>query len=77
MAEINKKSLTGREIEICVLLKEGIDIHEISGRLRISLFTVRTHLRNIHKKMEVHTRAQLVARLINLDTSDSKKERDS
>ncbi len=55
--------LTGREMEICCLIREGIDDKEIASRLFISLYTAKNHIKNIHKKLGVRTRAQLVALL--------------
>jgi DNA-binding CsgD family transcriptional regulator len=55
--------LTGREIEICILIRDGFDNQEIASRLFISLHTVKNHVRHIYQKMGVHTRAQLVALL--------------
>lgn len=60
---MQEASLTGREIEICTLVKDGIDDQEITSRLFISLYTVKNHLKSIHKKLDVHTRPQLVALL--------------
>jgi DNA-binding CsgD family transcriptional regulator len=55
--------LTKREMEACELLRQGIDPQEIAERLFISPHTVKTHLKRIHRKLGVHTRAQLVAAL--------------
>lgn len=55
--------LTSREMEICILVKDGIADQEIASRLFISLHTVKNHVKNIHKKLNVNTRAQLVALL--------------
>ncbi|MFQ5451658.1 MAG: LuxR C-terminal-related transcriptional regulator [Nitrospinaceae bacterium] len=55
--------LTRREMEIATLVRDGIDDREIADRLFISLNTAKNHIKNIHKKMGVHTRGQLVAKL--------------
>lgn len=55
--------LTKREIEACDLFRQGIDANEIAKQLYISPHTVKTHLKRIHIKLGVHTRAQLVAAL--------------
>ena len=55
--------LTRREVEACDLLRQGKDASEIADRLFISPHTVKTHLKKIHQKLGVHTRAQLVAAL--------------
>jgi len=58
-----KAGLTKREIEACNLIRQGIDANEIARKLFISPHTVKTHLKRIHLKLGVHTRAQLVAAL--------------
>jgi DNA-binding NarL/FixJ family response regulator len=52
--------LTSREQEVLRLLAEGLDAAEIAGRLFISRKTVRTHIENIYRKLQVHNRAQAV-----------------
>ena len=52
--------LTSREQEVLRLLAEGHDAAEIAGRLFISRKTVRTHIENIYRKLQVHNRAQAV-----------------
>jgi DNA-binding CsgD family transcriptional regulator len=60
---MQEAGLTGREIETCILIRDGFENKEIANRLFISLHTVKNHVRHIHQKMSVHTRAQLVALL--------------
>lgn len=60
---MQEAGLTKREIEACNLLRQGIDANEIAKKLFISPHTVKTHLKRIHLKLGVHTRAQLVATL--------------
>ncbi|GJL79302.1 MAG: hypothetical protein NPINA01_22910 [Nitrospinaceae bacterium] len=61
--QLRQAGLTKREMEACELLRQGIDSNEIAERLFISPHTVKTHLKRIHQKLGVHTRAQLVAAL--------------
>lgn len=56
-----ERSLTGREREIVMLIALGRDTGEIAAELHISPETVRSHVRNSMGKLDVHTRAQLVA----------------
>jgi PAS domain S-box-containing protein len=53
--------LTGREREVVTLIALGNDTAEIARELEISPETVRTHVRNAMAKLDVHSRAQLVA----------------
>lgn len=56
--------LTKREKEIISLLLLGLPNKHISHKLHISEKTVKTHLNNIFKKMQVSNRTQVVAALI-------------
>lgn len=53
--------LSNREREVVTLIALGRDTNEIAAELHISPETVRSHVRNAMSKLEVHTRAQLVA----------------
>jgi DNA-binding NarL/FixJ family response regulator len=53
--------LTGREQEVISLLGEGQSIMEISLKLKIAVFTVKSHIRNILDKLALHTRLELAA----------------
>ncbi len=60
--------LTERELEVLRLVREGYINREIGQRLHIAAGTVKTHLANIYKKLDVHNRVQAVAaaRALNL-----------
>jgi len=53
-----RKILTGREIEILSLLAIGCRNQDIAGKLCISPHTIKTHLYNIYKKINVSNRLQ-------------------
>jgi len=53
--------LTSREREVVTLIALGRSTTQIAEELHISSETVRTHVRNSMSKLDVHTRAQLVA----------------
>ena len=53
--------LTNREREVLELLSAGKSGPQISETLVLSKATVKTHAYNIYKKLEVHTRAELLA----------------
>jgi DNA-binding NarL/FixJ family response regulator len=48
--------LSEREKEILQFLSEGLMYKEVANRLFISIDTVRTHVRKIYEKLEVHSR---------------------
>lgn len=54
-------SLTPREIEILQSLVKGWSTQEIADRLYISVATVRNHVQNILKKLDVHSKVEAVS----------------
>lgn len=56
-------ALTPREQEIARMVGDGFTNKEIASVLEISSWTVSTHLRRIFGKLDVGTRAAMVARL--------------
>ncbi|MGR9117644.1 MAG: helix-turn-helix transcriptional regulator [Gammaproteobacteria bacterium] len=60
---LQENGLTAREVEICLLLKDGIELRNISSRICISYNTIRTHQNNIYKKLNINNQMQLVSYL--------------
>ena len=56
--------LSSREISVINLLAEGYNYQEIAENLYISVDTVRHHIRNIYKKLHVHSQSEAVAKAI-------------
>ena len=56
--------LTARESEIAALAAEGYSVLNVAARLNISPWTVRTHLREVYRKLDVGSRAALSFRLL-------------
>jgi DNA-binding NarL/FixJ family response regulator len=56
------KILSGREVDILRLLTKGHDLKEIARQTGITFHTARTHLRNIRKKLNVHSMLDLLSR---------------
>jgi LuxR family maltose regulon positive regulatory protein len=54
--------LSEREIEVLQLIAEGLTNPEIATRLILSLYTVKTHTRNIYSKLGVNNRTQAVSK---------------
>jgi DNA-binding NarL/FixJ family response regulator len=57
--------LSQREQEILTLLSKGRSIKLIATDLSISIDTVRTHIKNIYEKLQVHSQAEAVSKAIN------------
>lgn len=58
--EIDEIKLTKRETEILVQLSKGLNYNDISDNLIISPSTVRKHIENIYKKLQVHSKMEAV-----------------
>jgi DNA-binding NarL/FixJ family response regulator len=55
-----RTTLTSREQEILLRLSKGYPDKQIAGDLNISSWTVHNHMKNIFRKLGVHTRTQAV-----------------
>ena len=68
LAKVTKPAgkLTERELEVLMLLAEGLQHEEIGRRLGISSETVRTHLRKASDRLGASTRTQAVATALRL-----------
>lgn len=61
MSEVAKRyELTKREEEITALVYQGLSNPEISAHLYISTYTVKRHMQNIFKKMNIRHRSELI-----------------
>jgi hypothetical protein len=58
VAKISGEQLTGREIEVLKYLMSDNSISSIGQTLHISKNTMKTHLRNIYRKLDVNGRGE-------------------
>ena len=61
----DKLFLSARETEILTGLVNGLTYKKIAKKHFISIDTVRSYIRSIYEKMEVHSRSEAVVRAIN------------
>jgi DNA-binding CsgD family transcriptional regulator len=54
--------LTARETDVVRLLSHGCSYEQIGVRLGISIHTVTSHIKNLYRKLAVHTAAAAVCR---------------
>ena len=54
--------LTKRELDILRRLATGLPISQIAGSIHISQNTIKTHLKNLYRKMQVESREEAVTR---------------
>ena len=63
--ELNNLSI--REKEILECLVEGMSYKMISARCKISIDTVRFHIRNIYEKLHINSKSEAVAKVLRRD----------
>jgi DNA-binding NarL/FixJ family response regulator len=61
---VETENLTDREQEILSFLAKGYYDRELAEKLFLSIKTVRTHLRNIYKKLHVRSRTEAVLKYL-------------
>jgi len=57
-------SLSPQEKRVLALLAEGCSYQEAAGDLGVSLNTVRSYIRNIYEKLQVHSKSAAVSRAL-------------
>ncbi len=57
-------SLTDQEKNICKELYKGGSYQEIADKLKVSINTIRYHIKNLYVKLDVSSRAELVNKLM-------------
>lgn len=73
-ADVKLARLSGREKEVLTLLAEALDNEAIGSKLHLSGNTIRTHVGNILKKLEVHSRAEAVHLLLNAQKNEQNSQ---
>lgn len=68
-------NLTEREVEVLEAIVRDDTEYAISQDLKISQHTVRTHVKNIYKKLQVHSRGAVVKKTIEHNLLDNLKRR--
>jgi DNA-binding NarL/FixJ family response regulator len=62
---VEKEALTKREVDILNLLVKGKSYKMIAGELALSVETIRSHIKNIYRKLQVHSASGAVAVALN------------
>ncbi len=63
-SQINPYGLTARETDVLTSLSKGNSYKLIASEFGISIDTVRTHIKNVYEKLQVHSQAEAVAKAI-------------
>lgn len=58
--------LSARETDVLKALSQGCTYEEIGARLGISPHTVESHIKNVYRKLKVHSAAEAVMRAVEL-----------
>ncbi len=56
--------LTKRELEVLQKLENGINNKQIAEELFVSSNTIKAHIKNIYRKLQVHSRAEAVSKAL-------------
>ncbi|PHN03789.1 DNA-binding response regulator [Flavilitoribacter nigricans DSM 23189 = NBRC 102662] len=54
--------LTEKENMVVQLLTDGLSYKMVADRMQISMNTVRSHIRNVYKKLHIHSKAELISK---------------
>ena len=58
---ISQYKLTSREVEVISLFAQGYSLAKVSQELYISLGTAQSHIKNIYRKLDVHSKDELIS----------------
>ena len=56
--------LTFREKEIVTLVERGLSYKQMSTQLFVTTYTINYHLKNIYKKLGIHSKSELLTKII-------------
>jgi DNA-binding CsgD family transcriptional regulator len=65
--------LTDRELQIAKLVCSGFNNEEIAAKLKIKRGTVKTHIRNIYRRVRIKNKIQMVLKFLNTATKFTNK----
>jgi len=58
------EQLTPQELQIALLVADGLTNRDVGARLFLSVKTVEFHLTRIYRKLQIHSRSELVRRMV-------------
>ena len=63
----NKTELTKKEVQIVLFLVDGLSYQKVADQIGVSIDGVRYHVKNIYKKLQVSSKAQVVKKYLEGD----------
>jgi DNA-binding NarL/FixJ family response regulator len=63
--KVNPYNLTARETDVLISLSKGNSYKLIASEFEISIDTVRTHIKGVYEKLQVHSQSEAVIKAIN------------
>ncbi|MBR2789936.1 MAG: helix-turn-helix transcriptional regulator [Eggerthellaceae bacterium] len=66
-SKVKRYHLTSREVEVMSLFSQGYSLAKVSQELYISLGTAQSHMKNIYRKMDVHSKDELISLIAGWD----------
>jgi DNA-binding NarL/FixJ family response regulator len=60
--EKSDSMLTPKEKELVVGLVDGLSYKMIADRMNVSIDTIRFHIKNIYKKLQVNSKAEVISK---------------
>jgi DNA-binding CsgD family transcriptional regulator len=64
LARLEQFPLSRRQMDICLLISADHSHAEIARRMGMSTHTVITHIRRIYERLDVHSKAELMNKLL-------------
>lgn len=64
-----KELLTFREKEIVALVEKGLSYKQMSDQIFVTTYTINYHLKNIYKKLGIHSKAELLSKIMDENKS--------
>ena len=65
--------MSPRELQVARLVCQGFDNEEIAGSLKIKQGTIKTHIRNIYRRVRVKNRIEMLLKFVDIAAGSSTK----
>ena len=65
--------ISPRELQVARLVCQGFDNGEIAGNLKIKEGTIKTHMRNIYRRIRVKNRIEMLLKFVDIAAGSSTK----